>query len=89
MQNNQSILPSEYINLSLWNEFQNSLSGLLDIPIAIYGSNGSLIAPPSREDCICEILKKRARSGLELYKKSYIKAITKAIQRNEPYIYRC
>ncbi len=89
MQNNQSILPSEYINLPLWNEFQNSLSGLLDIPIAIYGSNGSLIAPTSREDCICEILKKRARSGLELYRKSYIKAITKAMQRNEPYIYRC
>jgi diguanylate cyclase (GGDEF)-like protein len=89
MQNSPSILPSDYINLSLWNEFQNNLSGLLETPLAIYDSNGSLIAPQSKEDSICEILKKRTRRGLELYKNSYIKAITKAIQRNEPYIYKC
>lgn len=83
------ITPSEYIDLSLWNEFQSGLSNLLDISIAIYNRDGSVIAPISREDGISELIKKQTENGQELYKDSYRKAIAKAIQRGEPYIYKC
>lgn len=84
-----TISPAEYIDLSLWNEFQNNLSQLLGISIAIYDSSGHVLAPPSKEDGVCELIKKQTTKGMELYRDSYKKAITKAIQRAEPHIYKC
>ncbi|MBI5047751.1 MAG: diguanylate cyclase [Deltaproteobacteria bacterium] len=80
---------SEYIDLSLWNEFQNNLSNLSDISLAICSSDGSLLVPPSREDSICKLIKKETVNGSELYRDSYKKAIAKAAQRAEPYVYKC
>lgn len=84
-----SAKPSEYIDLPLWSEFQNGLINFMDVSIALYGSDGSVISPSSKEDGICELIKKQAINGPELYKDSYKKAITKAMQRAEPYIYKC
>ncbi len=89
MESTASIKPSEYINLSFWNEFQNSLSTLLNVSIAIYDKDGSVLAPPSRENEMCEIIKKQTIKGMELYRDSYKKAIAKAIQMAEPYVYKC
>lgn len=89
MEDTASIKPSEYINLSFWNEFQNSLSALLNVSIAIYDKDGFVLSPPSKENEICEIIKKQTTKGMELYRDSYKKAIAKAIQTAEPYIYKC
>ncbi len=89
MEDTAFIKPSEYINLSFWNEFQNSLSALLNVSIAIYDKDGSVLAPPSRENEICEIIKKQTTKGMELYRDSYKKAIARAIQTAEPYVYKC
>ncbi|MBI5327690.1 MAG: diguanylate cyclase [Deltaproteobacteria bacterium] len=80
---------SEYIDLSIWNEFQNNLSNLSDISLAICSSDGSLLAPPSREDSICKLIKKETVNGREFYRESYKKAIAKAVLRAEPYVYKC
>ena len=84
-----STLPSEYVDLSLWSEFQNSISAILNIPLAIHGSDGTVLAPPSGEDDICSLIKEQTARGEELYRDSYRKAVAKAMQRSEPYIYKC
>ncbi|MBI3398853.1 MAG: diguanylate cyclase [Deltaproteobacteria bacterium] len=89
MEDSRSIAPFEYIDLSFWNEFQSSFSTLLGVPIAIHSYDGAVLAPPSREDSVAELIKKQSGKGLELYRDSYKKAITKAIQRAEPYVYKC
>ncbi|MFQ5585650.1 MAG: diguanylate cyclase [Thermodesulfobacteriota bacterium] len=80
---------SEYIDLTLWNEFQESLAAILGISIALYKTDGTLLAPPSRGDRICELIEKRTTRGLELYRDSYRRAIKKALQSGEPFVYRC
>ena len=81
--------PLEHIDLSLWNEFQDSLAALLDISLAICDHNGTPLTRPSRENGICDIVKKQSAKGLELYRESYKKAIAKTLQRGEPHIYKC
>lgn len=83
------IKPSEHINPSFWNEFQDNLSTFLNVSIAIYDKDGFVISPPSRADEICEIIKKQITKGVELYRDSYKRAIAKAIQTAGPYIYKC
>lgn len=80
---------SECLDLSIWNEFQNSLSTLLNIPIALYDVNGSPLSLPGSRDAVCDIIKSQTARGAELYRDSHKKAIAKALQRGEPYIYRC
>jgi len=77
MEDTAFIKPSEYINLSFWSEFQNTLSTLLNVSIAIYDKDGSVISPPSGANEICEIIKKQTTKGLELYRDSYKRAIEK------------
>ena len=59
---------SDYIDLSLWNEFQESLHTTLDISIALYNTDGTLFAPPGRVDTVSELIEKRTTRGLELYR---------------------
>ncbi|MCP3676530.1 MAG: diguanylate cyclase [Deltaproteobacteria bacterium] len=80
---------SEYIDLTLWNEFQESLHASLDISIALFHTDGTLFAPPGRVDTVSELIEKRTTRGLELYRESYRRAIMKAVQSGEPYVYRC
>ena len=79
----------EHIDFALWNEFQNSLSNLLGIPIALYNYDGSIISPSNIEDSFSEFIKAQTEKGRELYISSYKKAITKAQQMTEPFIYKC
>lgn len=89
MEDTAFIKPSEYIDLSFWNEFQNTLSTLLNVSIAIYDKDGSVISPPSGANALCDIVRKQTAKGIELYRDSYKRAIAKAIQTAGPYIYKC
>jgi len=80
---------SEYVDLTLWQEFQESLLDALDIPLAIYSRDGALISPPGRVDAVSALIEKTSRRGVELYRKSYRRAIAKALRSGEPYVYRC
>jgi len=89
MNKNLSHSLSDYIDLTLWNEFQESLSSILDISIALYNMDGTLCVPSTRGEKICELIEKRTTRGLELYRESYRRAIKRAVQPGEPYVYRC
>ncbi|MFQ5329527.1 MAG: diguanylate cyclase [Thermodesulfobacteriota bacterium] len=80
---------SEYIDLTLWQEFQESLLAALDLPLAIYNGDGSIISPPGRVDSVREAIEKASTRGVELYRKSYRRAIAKALRSGEPYVYCC
>lgn len=80
--------PLDFIDLSLWQEFQEGLARSLAISVALYDTNGSLLAPVTNESRLCEMIK-GSRKGVELCKDFCMKAVRRAIHRGEPYIFEC
>ncbi len=78
----------QYIDLTLWSAFQADISQHLDVSVGLYDDTGRALIPPSGEGKLCEILK-QSEKGSNLYRESYKKVIARAIQRKEPYHYKC
>jgi diguanylate cyclase (GGDEF)-like protein len=80
--------PGESINLSLWKDFQDALSTLLDIPIALYDRHGVPIVPCSGNARICEAVKGNEK-GAQRCDDLYSRAITQVLEKGKTYIYKC
>lgn len=75
-------------DLSLWREFQDALSALLEIPLSIYNGKGVLLVPPSGEPAVCGVARS-TRQGSVNCGKVCEKAITQVIEKGQIYIYKC
>ncbi len=82
----QSVL--EPINLSLWRDFQESLSALLDIPISLYDRRGTLLSQSEKETPVCDAIKSH-KNGAEKCREVYAKAISQVLEKGKIYIYKC
>jgi diguanylate cyclase (GGDEF)-like protein len=82
------ILQPESIDLSLWREFQERLSGLLGISITLYDDRGSVLVPTSGETDLCKATKE-SKEGRERCRDLYLKAIPKAVERYQIHIFKC
>jgi diguanylate cyclase (GGDEF)-like protein len=82
------ISQSEFIDLSLWHEFQEGLSDLLDTSLTLYDGNGSVLAPPSGVKEPYKATNGREK-GEERYGDLYLKAISKATEKGQICIFKC
>lgn len=76
----------EFLNLSLWNQFQQTLSGLVGIPVSLYDSRGNLLSASVKLETIQRLLKgfDKDAAAPEVYKK----AVEKAVGSGDVYIYK-
>ncbi len=84
---NRTSLP-EPLDLALWREFQDGLSALINMPVALYDAGGVLLAPPSKESALCSAVKS-VDAGRSRCRDTYMKAIAQVIDKGKPYIYKC
>ncbi|MBI5644373.1 MAG: diguanylate cyclase [Deltaproteobacteria bacterium] len=76
------------VDLSLWREFQEGLSALLDMPISLYDSAGVRLCASSRGNFVCSAVKSDPR-GVELCREVYLRAVSQVIEKGKTYIYKC
>ncbi len=62
MENKKRTSLPEPLDLTLWREFQDGLSAILNMPVSLYDSRGALLAPPSRESALCSAIKSNEAS---------------------------
>lgn len=79
---------SETIDLSLWREFQDGLTALLDIPISLYDSRGVMLCPPSRDTSLCNAMKLNS-AGCGLCGDIVLNAVSQVLDKGKPYIHKC
>ncbi|MBI5587187.1 MAG: diguanylate cyclase [Deltaproteobacteria bacterium] len=84
----QGVPPAEPVDLSLWREFQEGLSNMLDIPLYLYDSGGEMISNSSRESQLCKYIKSD-RKGSELCRDVYSRAVAQVIEKGKIYVYKC
>ncbi|MBI1910995.1 MAG: diguanylate cyclase [Deltaproteobacteria bacterium] len=79
---------SKPLDFSLWREFQEGLSKLLDIPISLYDGNGVLVMPSDRETCLCQAVKLN-ESGNERCTDMCAKAARQVAENGNIYTFKC
>jgi diguanylate cyclase (GGDEF)-like protein len=80
------ISQSEPLDLSQWRKFQEGLSSLLDIPIALCNDKGFVIAPPGRKKDLCDAIKGVVeQAGLCGDLNSYLRDIS----RDHVHVFKC
>ena len=80
--------PTDKLDLSLWREFQEGLSSILDIPIYLYDSNGVMISGSARESRLCKAVRATAK-GSYLCGDEYRRAVTQVLEKDKIYVYKC
>jgi diguanylate cyclase (GGDEF)-like protein len=76
----------EPLDLSQWRKFQEGLSSLLDIPVALCNDKGFVIAPPSRKNDMCDAIKGAVEQvGLCGDLNSYLRDIS----RDQVHVFKC
>jgi GGDEF domain-containing protein len=76
----------EPLDLSQWRKFQEGLSSLLDIPVALCNDKGFVIAPPSRKKDMCDAIKGAVEQvGLCGDLNSYLRDIS----RDQVHVFKC
>lgn len=81
-------LKPEPFSITLWQEFQEGLSAILDIPIALYDGNGRLISPSSKTSCLCDTVGSHDL-GRQNCEDAYSKAVKQVLEKGKTYIYKC
>ena len=76
------------LDLSLWREFQEGLSSILDIPIYLYDSSGVMISGSSRESRLCKAIRATAK-GSQLCGDEYRRAVAQVLEKDKIYVYKC
>lgn len=79
--------PQRPSDFALWREFQEGLSVLLDIPIALYEPGGALVVPPSGKAGVCAGV--RSHQGGNPCRETYERALAQAVENGKTYIYKC
>ena len=77
-----------FIDVPLWQEFLEGLTSSFGHCLAVYERNGSLITPPTKTNIVCKAVNETAQ-GAKLCKEHCLKAISKALHREEPYVFEC
>jgi len=76
------------VDLSAWAQFQKGLSLLLDMPLALYDSDGNCLVPSVEEPCVCAAISSTRRGG-PLCAEMVSKAIAQVIGKGNSYIFKC
>ncbi|MBI5559999.1 MAG: diguanylate cyclase [Deltaproteobacteria bacterium] len=76
----------EFLNLSVWGQFQRGLSNLLGIPISLYDGQGSLLSSPVKLETISGLLRGFDKDAAAT--EVYTKAVLKAVASGDAYIYK-
>ncbi len=74
---------SELIDLSLWSEFREGLSSLLDVSISLYDEKGVLLGPATSKTL------KVSGVAREMHTVYYPDAIAKTLEKNHIHIFKC
>lgn len=80
--------PTGKIDLSLWSEFQEGVSTLLDIPIYLYDSNGARLSESKRESRLCKAIM-ATEKGSGLCRDDYARAVSQVLEKGKIYVYKC
>ena len=75
-------------DLSLWREFQNGVSLLLDIPLSLYDGSGALLVPSVKESPVCRAVK-GCPKGAGLCRDMVGKAVAQVLENGSVYVYKC
>lgn len=87
--NIQSSKPTfDFIDVPLWQEFLEGMTSSFGHCLAVYDREGTLLTLPTKTNIVCKAVKETAH-GAKLCKEHYLKAISKALHREEPYIFEC
>jgi len=87
--NIQNSMPSfEFIDAPLWQEFLEGLTSSFGHCLAVYDREGSLLTTPTKTNTVCKAAKETTQ-GAKLCREHCLKAISKALHREEPYIFEC
>lgn len=86
--NIQSSKPSfDFMDVPLWQEFLEGMTSSFGC-LAVYDREGSILIPPSKTNIVCKAAMETVQGG-KLCKEYCLKAISKALNRGEPYIFEC
>jgi diguanylate cyclase (GGDEF)-like protein len=76
------------IDLELWRDFQDGLSALIEVPLALYGESGTVIVESGRVNSVC----KRVKLDLKGHVKCndlYAEVVAEAVATRQSHIYKC
>ena len=86
--NIQSSKPSfDFMDVPLWQEFLEGMTSSFGC-LAVYDREGSILTPPTKTNIVCKAAMGTVQ-GAKLCKEYCLKAISKALNRGEPYIFEC